>query len=59
MKGFTADGEHAEQLTPKFLKESGLFPELVLVLRCFMHRLQRALENSLESDPLIKKLLVI
>ncbi len=57
MKGFSADGEAAEQLTPKFLKESGTFPELVLMLRCYMHRLQREMENALTSDGLIKSLL--
>lgn len=57
LKGFSADGEPAEQLAPKFLKESGSLPELLLVLRCYMHRLQREMETALTSDGLIKSLL--
>ena len=53
----TSDGEAAEQTGLRLTKESGVLPNLDLILRCSLHGLQRALENTVMSDPYVKAVL--
>ena len=46
----TTDGETAELLSQRFIKELDILPELTVFLRCSLHALTRSLENALKSD---------
>ena len=49
-RSMTTDGEAAELLSQRFIKELDILPELTVFLRCSLHALTRSLENALKSD---------
>ena len=49
-RSMTADGEPAEQLSLRFIKELDILPEVTVFMRCSLHATTRFLENALRSD---------
>lgn len=55
-QAFTSDGEEAQPLCARFAKQEGFLPNLRAYVRCRVHGRVRPLENVLQTDCRLKKL---